>query len=129
MSLQCLQGLLHSGKRRRTNNITQAVNDNSASAKWRDNVRELFRQEICRTDVPVNHARRFLLLHPKTVDEPHLLRIKISVKTPTIQTHLRHNILPGATSREVDSWPTVKQSSVHDLLSTSSHPSIGFTKE
>src|ERR1700745_540359 len=107
MSLQRLQSLLYRRKRSRANNITQTINNKRARSKWTNNVRKLLRQKIRRTNIPVNNARRFLLLHPKTVNEPHLPRIKISLKTPPVQTHLRHNILPRTTSREVDSRPTI----------------------
>src|SRR5207302_6721274 len=116
VSLQGLQRLLNSRKRRRTNNITQTVHHERTSAQRRNNLWKLFRQEIRGTNIPVNHPRRFLLLHPETINEPHLPRVEISFKTPAIQIHLCYNILPGTARREIDSRPTIKQPSIHDLL-------------
>src|SRR2546422_4214745 len=126
MSLQCFQRLLDSRKRRRTNNITQTINHKSTSSQRRNNLWKLLRQEIRGTNIPVNHPRRFLLLHPETVNEPHLPRIEKSLKTPAIQIHLCNNILPGTARREIDRRPTIKQSPIHDLLNTRSHPSISL---
>src|SRR6266436_9838940 len=124
VSLQRLQRLLHSRKRRRTNNITQTINHKSTSSQGSNNLRKLLCQKIRRANIPVYHPSRFLLLHPETVNEPHLPRIKISLKTPTVQIHLGDNVLPGTTCGEIDRRPTIKQSPIHDLLSTRSHPRI-----
>src|SRR5712691_5376183 len=129
VSLQRLQRLLHSRKRRRTNNITQTINHKSTSPQRSNNLRKLLRQKIRRTNIPVYHPRRFLLLHPETINEPHLPRIKISLKTPTVQIHLGDNVLPGTTCGEVDGRPTIKQSPIHDLLSTRRHPCIRLSEE
>src|SRR2546422_4217746 len=126
MSLQRFQRLLNSRKRRRTNNITQTINHKSTSSQRRNNLWKLLRQEIRGTNVPVNHPRRFLLLHPETINEPHLPRIEKSLKTPTKQIHLCNNILPGTARREIDRRPTIKQSPIHDSLNTRSHPSISL---
>src|SRR5467141_820414 len=128
VSLQRLQRLLHSRKRRRTNNITQTINYKSTSPQRGNDLRKLLRQKVRRTNIPVDHSRRFLLLHAETVNEPHLPRIKVSLKTPTVQIHLGSNVFPGTASREVDSWPTIEQSSIHDLLGTCGHPRICLSK-
>src|SRR5437773_11711816 len=129
MSLQRVQRLLDSRKRRRTNNVTQTINHESTSSQRRDHLSKLLRQEISGTNIPVNHPRRFLLLHPETVNEPHLPRIEKSLKTPAIQIHLCNNILPGTARREIDRRPTIKQPSIHDLLNASSHSRICLAQE
>src|SRR5437667_10570834 len=129
VSLQRLQRLLNSRKRRGTNNITQTIHHKRTSSQRRNNLWKLLRQEIRGTNIPVNHPRRFLLLHPETINEPHLPRIEKSLKTPAKQIHLCNDILPGTARREIDRRPTIKQPSIHDLLNASSHSRICLAQE
>src|SRR5207245_8532164 len=129
VSMQGLHRLLNSRKRRATNNITQTVHHERTSAQRRNILGKLLRQEIRGTNIPVNHPCRFLPLHPETINEPHLPRIEISFKTPAIQIHLCHNILPRTASREIYSRPTIKQPSIHDLLNASIHSRICLAQE
>src|SRR5437773_11097650 len=129
MSLQRFQGMHDNGKRGRPNNDTKTINHKNTRSQRRNNLWKLLRQEIRGTNIPVNHPRRFLLLHPETINEPHLPRIEKSLKTPAKQIHLCNDILPGTARREIDRRPTIKQPSIHDLLNASSHSRICLAQE
>src|SRR3990172_3086089 len=100
--LQNLQSLLHSRKRRTTNNITQIINHDSTSTQRSNNPRKLLHQQISRPNVPRDLPRSPLPLHAKTVNKPHPALLEKPAKTPAKHAHLRNHILPRPASSKID---------------------------
>src|SRR5207247_2824545 len=125
-SLEQLQRRLRPRKRSTTNHITQAVHKKPTNPQRRNNPGKLLRKHVRRTNIPAKLPRHLLPFHTKTVNEPHLPLLKEPLQCPAVHTHLRHDILPGSASGEVDSGPPIQQALAHDLLRTSRHSRISL---